>query len=88
MLLEWMQVAAQTTVVIAFAGGVFSYIVLKPLNAAIEDLRNMIKEVRDDSKEHDKHERETDCRLIAVEESTKSAHHRIDGIEKRKEVVR
>lgn len=69
---------AQSTIVITFVGGVFSYVVLKPLNKSINKLDSSIDGL-------DVKYQKIDVRLVKVEESAKSAHHRIDGIEKRTE---
>lgn len=79
----WMQSAAQTVVVLAFAGTVFSYIVLKPLNSAIEELRSMIADIRKEAKDREEKRQEMDLRIVKCEESTKSAHHRLDRLEGR-----
>lgn len=77
MLLEWLSVMAQSTIVITFIGGVFSYVVLKPLNKSIQKLDGSIDGLDDKY-------RELNVRLVKNEESTKSAHHRIDHLEERR----
>lgn len=72
--MEWLSVMAQSTIVITFVGGVFSYVVLKPLNKSINKLDSSINKL------DDKYQA-IDVRLVKVEESAKSAHHRIDHIE-------
>lgn len=79
-------VAAVVTASVAVAGvigTVFYYAVLKPLTAAIADLRSLISDMRDDLQKNEEKRQDMDKRLVAVESSTKSAHHRIDGIERR-----
>ena len=73
--MEWLSVMAQSTIVITFVGGVFSYVVLKPLNKSINKLDSSINKL------DDKYQA-IDVRLVKVEESAKSAHHRIDNIYK------
>ena len=63
------------------AGTVFYYAVIKPLTGAIADLRDLIRDMREDLQRNEGKRQEMDLRLVAVEESAKSAHHRIDGIE-------
>ena len=64
------------------AGTVFYYAVIKPLTGAIADLRDLIRDIREDLQRNEGKRQEMDLRLVAVEESAKSAHHRIDGIER------
>ena len=64
------------------AGTIFYYAVIKPLTGAIADLRELIRDMRDDLQRNEGKRQEMDLRLVAVEESAKSAHHRIDGIER------
>ena len=64
------------------AGTIFYYAVIKPLTGAIADLRDLIRDMREDLQRNEGKRQEMDLRLVAVEESAKSAHHRIDGIER------
>ena len=64
----------QMTIIMSFIGSVFSYVFLKPINTSIQELNKTLKEMQESQHTMDK-------RLIRNEESTKSAHHRIDGIE-------
>ena len=64
------------------AGTIFYYAVIKPLTGAIADLRELIHDMREDLQRNEENRQEMDLRLVAVEESAKSAHHRIDGIER------
>ena len=64
------------------AGTIFYYAVIKPLTGAIVDLRELIRDMRGDLQRNEEKRQEMDLRLVAVEESAKSAHHRIDGIER------
>ena len=64
------------------AGTVFYYAVIKPLTGTIADLRELIHDMREDLQRNEEKRQEMDLRLVAVEESAKSAHHRIDGIER------
>jgi hypothetical protein len=71
---EWLTIAVQMTAIMSVIGGVISYIFLQPLNRAIKNLQLLITNTQEQ-------QRLIDLRLVRVEESTKSAHHRIDGIE-------
>ena len=80
---SWIASTAQTVVILAFASSVFSYVVLVPLNSAIKDLREMIAEIRKEAREREEKRQEMDLRIVKCEESSKSAHHRIDRLEGR-----
>ena len=71
---EWLTIAVQMTAIMSVIGGVISYIFLQPLNKAIKNLQLLITNTQEQ-------QRLIDLRLARVEESTKSAHHRIDGID-------
>lgn len=71
---EWLTIAVQMTAIMSVIGGVISYIFLQPLNQAIKNLQLLITNTQEQ-------QRLIDLRLTRVEESTKSAHHRIDGID-------
>ncbi len=72
--MEWLQVMVQSTIVMTFIGCVFSYFILRPLNASIQKLDKSVEKLGERSQM-------MDLRLVKVEESTKSAHHRIDHLE-------
>ena len=66
---------------ISFTGAVIRYFLVQPIQTALsslkeatENLHNMLDELR--SEQHN-----IDKRLVVVEESAKSAHHRINTIE-------
>lgn len=71
---------AQSTVIIAFFCGVFSYVVIKPFNESIANLRELVVELKAEFKQEHERREEMYRRLIAVEQSAKSAHHRLDQI--------
>ena len=71
---EWLTIAVQMTAIMSVIGGVIIYIFLQPLNQAIKNLQLLITNIQEQ-------QRLIDLRLARVEESTKSAHHRIDGID-------
>jgi septal ring factor EnvC (AmiA/AmiB activator) len=52
------------------------------LETKIDYISRGVDDIRIDIKAQDKRINDLDGRLIRVEESTKSAHHRIDGLEK------
>lgn len=74
---------AQMTVILAFMGAIFNFVILKPLKLAIEDLRDMIAALKFDVEEDRKERHALEVKLARVEDSAKSAHHRIDTLEQR-----
>lgn len=84
-----MELLVQITAVAGFVGGIIGWCINKgiisPLSIAITALQETIKEFRDvvDNLKQEQHE--IDKRLVVVEQSAKSAHHRLDGLE---EVIR
>ena len=74
---------AQSVVIAGFLTGAFSYIVLTPLNKSIEGLRVIVQELKDEIRYSEKRRHELQERVVKVEASVASAHHRIDGLERR-----
>lgn len=64
--------------------GMFNYVVIKPLRLAIDDLRGMIAEIRADAEQGRSERHMMEVKLARVEDSAKSAHHRIDSLEQRR----
>ena len=73
------------TVIISFAAAVVQYIVIRPLQASIASLGEAVSSLRtllqDIECRLNTETRNLDTRIVCVEESTKSAHKRIDDIE-------
>ena len=61
----------------------FNYVVIRPLRLSIDDLRSMIAEVKRDTEEGRKDRHRLEVQLARIEDSAKSAHHRIDSLEQR-----
>lgn len=82
---EYINNAAQIVIIAGFIGGGVNYFIIKPLGSAIDGLKETIQDLRKTIKESECARQEMDKRLVRTEESAKSAHHRIDGLE---EVIR
>ena len=67
--------------IIGFTGGVLKYIVIDPIQQAMATIKEAMEELKEMLKELSEDQRNIDKRLVAVEESAKQAHKRIDGIE-------
>lgn len=71
----------QILTVATFTAGAFSYVVLKPLNKSIEELRLMLAELRADIVANRRAVNDLNSRVAVTENAVKSAHHRIDKLE-------
>jgi F0F1-type ATP synthase membrane subunit b/b' len=74
---------APLTGVLVVIWGIFSYVILKPLNSAIESLHEAVKELRQEIRLGEERRHEMELKLADVEARARSAHHRIDGLEGR-----
>ena len=74
---------AQIAAIAAVVGAAFSFAVLRPLNASIKALQKAIDEMRAEMKESGKQRQELELHLPEVDQSVRSAHHRIDALEGR-----
>lgn len=63
-----------------FLASLFSYVVLRPIYNILNELKDAIKELRAELKNAEKDRRQMNERIIKLEESIKSAHHRIDEL--------
>ncbi len=73
----------QIIVVVGFGTTIIKQLIIKPLqtaitalNKAVDDLKNMLTRI-------EREQNSIDRRLVVVEESAKSAHKRLDGMEGR-----
>jgi prefoldin subunit 5 len=71
----------QLITIAVFVGAGINLIVIKPLGSAITALKDTILDLKNAIENTEKARQDMDKRLVRVEESTKSAHHRIDGLE-------
>jgi chromosome segregation ATPase len=76
-----MNMIAQSVVIAGFLTGAFSYIVLTPLNKSIEGLRTIVQELKDELRYSEQRRHELQERVVKVEASAASAHHRIDRLD-------
>ena len=76
--------AVQTTVILTGICGLFNFVILRPLRQTIEDLRSMIADVKKRADDDRKERHMIEIKLARVEDSAKSAHHRIDTLEQQK----
>jgi hypothetical protein len=74
-------ILASWTVVLGFVGGVFSWIILRPLNAAIENLNKAVGELRMELLTAEGRRHDLEVRVAEIDQRARSAHHRIDRLE-------
>ena len=77
------ETAAQIAAIAAVIGAAFSYAVLRPLNASILALKDAVEDMRREMRESNKQRQELEVHLAEVDQSVRSAHHRIDALEGR-----
>lgn len=70
----------QLITIISFTAGLIKFLIVKPLQTAITALKEAITEMKDMLFRLDQDQKGIDKRLVAVEESAKSAHKRLDGM--------
>ncbi len=83
--MEWIHTAASVTVVLGFMAGVFSYVILKPLNKAIGNLDEAIGELRMDLMTAEDRRHELEVKVAEIDQRARAAHHRIDRLEGRQD---
>jgi hypothetical protein len=71
---------ASTTVVLGFVGGVFSFVILRPLNMAIDNLNKAIMELRTELMTAEERMHELEVKVAETDQRARSAHHRLDAI--------
>lgn len=82
---ELLNNTVQIIVIISFVAsivaGITKYIVINPLQGAICTLNDTVKELKTMLGSLSEEQKCSDKRLVAVEESAKSAHKRLDRLE-------
>lgn len=76
--MEWLEQAAQLCLVLGFCGGVFNYIVIKPLNDSVQKLGDIIAELRDDLKHNKERINQLEGEVQSLSKAVLKAHSRID----------
>jgi hypothetical protein len=80
--LEWLNTAVQISVVAGFIGSVFTYVVLRPLNATITDLHYAIQDLRKDLRDSEERRHMMEIKLAEVDQRARVAHSRLDELVK------
>lgn len=71
----------QLITIISFTAGLVKYLIVQPLQVAITSLKEAVTDMKNMIFQMEKDQKGIDKRLVAVEESAKSAHKRLDGLE-------
>lgn len=79
---EMLESAVKLSVVLGFAGGVFSFVILKPLNSTMTELRVAIQELRKDLKDCEERRHMMEIKLAEIDQRARVAHSRIDELVK------
>lgn len=77
------QMAGVIVAILSLCGVIFNYAVIKPLSASIKELRELIESTREYIRGVEEKRQNMAERLAKVEESAKSAHHRLDDLTER-----
>lgn len=74
-------ILASWTVVLGFVGGVFSWVVLRPLNNAIENLNKAVGELRMEILTAEGRRHDLELKVAEIEQRAKSNTHRLNRLE-------
>ncbi len=85
---DWLETAVQVSVFASFIGAVFSYFILKPLNASIKQLKESIDKLTAKFDKIDERQRVLEVRVAEIDQRSRSAHHRIDVIDRHLDLTR
>ena len=76
--MEWLEQAAQLTIVLTFLGGMFAHFVMKPLNDTLKDLRVAIAKLSDVQNMQNERLNRLEGAVERIEKAVVTAHARID----------
>lgn len=80
--LIYMEILVAVTVLVSFICGVFSYVVIRPLNTSINQLSNAIQDIERLITAIDTREHEFDKRLVVVESDLAIINQRVEALVK------
>lgn len=78
--MDYLGTMAQITIILSFFGAAFSYMILRPLNSAITQLRESIDKLSAKFERVDERQRCLEVRVAEIDQRARSAHHRLDVI--------
>lgn len=77
--MNWLEQAAQLTVVLGFCGMVFNYIVIRPLNESLKRLSTILADIRSDLNKDRERLNHLEGAIAKIEQAVVTAHKRIDN---------
>lgn len=80
---EVVQTVAGIVAIFGFLFSAFGYVVLKPIYASLDKFESKFDEMLAELKRSNSERHKLDVRLAQTENSVRSAHHRLDSLEKR-----
>ncbi|MBR4384526.1 MAG: hypothetical protein IKP64_13335 [Selenomonadaceae bacterium] len=78
--LNWLEQAAQLTIVLGFCGGVFSYLVIRPLNESIKRVEEVLAGIREDLKNDNTRINRLEGEVLEIKYGMQKAHDRLDAL--------
>ena len=89
--MDWLETAVKMSIVAGFIGSVISflisYVVLRPLEATLGRLQNTVDKLDKQVARTEERWHDIDKKLVEVDQRARAAHHRIDGLEGRRNDV-
>ena len=86
--MEWLGTAAQITIILSFFGAAFSFVILRPLQSSMTELKSSIDKLSAKFEKADERHRSLEVRVEGIDQRARSAHHRLDTISKINEMRR
>lgn len=80
--MEYLGTAAQITIILSFFGAVFSFMILRPLQSSMTELKSSIDKLSSKFEKADERHRSLEVRVEGIDQRARSAHHRLDTISK------
>lgn len=80
---EVVQTVAGIVAIFGFLFSAFGYVVLKPIYTSLDKFESKFDEMLAELKRSNSERHKLDVRLAQTENSVRSAHHRLDSLEKR-----
>ena len=82
--MDWLEAAAQITVILSFIGGVlgaiFNFVVVKPLRMSIDSLSVAVSKLGEEFNDSKQRLNKLEATVERVEHAVTYAHNRIDGL--------
>lgn len=83
-MMEYIHAADSLTGVLAFLGGVIFFVVLRPLNDTLVELKKSIEDLRNDLRYCEERRHALEIKLAEVDQRARALHERVDRLEGKK----